>query len=238
MSKNIHILSLLSLSIFILGCSTHPMDPSITMKPPSYVEQLPPKVTERVINNEGSLFGRGESPLFADRKAMRVNDIVTVVIDEKIFQSSSGKKKLQAKNNNQISGGLITANNGGALAGVANAVNGFTNLGFQSNSNNSFTASGTNSRDEKFTTTLTARIIKVLSNGNYFIQGSRELLVNGNKQIIQISGVIRGDDIDERNTINSKYIADAKIYYTTQGDIDQINKKPWGSRIIEAISPF
>ncbi len=237
MKKNIAFLSLFGVIAFS-GCSSHPMDPRpVSMQPPSYVQQMPPKIVSRV-SHEGSLFGKGENPLFADRKAMRVNDIVTVVIDENIFQSSSGKKKLQAKNSNQMGGGLFSPNSGGAMGSVSKILNGFTNVGFQSNSQNSFTSSGTNSRDEKFTTTLTARIIKVLSNGNYFIEGSRELFVNGNKQIIKISGVIRGDDIDERNTINSKYIADAKIYYTTQGDIDQINKKPWGSRFIEAISPF
>ena len=237
MKKNLSIFIYLFIIFIISGCSRHPLDPTITMKPPIYVEQIPPKITAR-INNEGSLFGKGESPLFADRKAMRVNDIVTVVIDEKIFQSSSGKKKIQASNNDQLGGGVITPKGGGLIGGVAKTLNQFTNVGFQSNSQNSFSASGSNLRNEKFTTTLTARIIKVLRNGNYFIEGSRELLVNGNKQIIQISGVIRGEDIDERNTIDSKYIADAKIYYASEGDIDQAGKKPWGARFIEAISPF
>lgn len=51
-----------------------------------------------------------------------------------------------------------------------------------------------------------------MSNGNYFIEGSRELLINGEKQIIQLSGVIRPYDIGQDNTIDSRYIADAKIF--------------------------
>ena len=84
-------------------------------------------------------------------------------------------------------------------------LNGLTNIGFESGSTNSFSGKGTNTRDEKFTTTISARVIKILENGNYFIEGSRELLINGEKQIIQISGVIRPYDIDQTNTINSKY---------------------------------
>ncbi len=231
-------LSALSIALFFTACSRHPMDPTLNMTPPKYVEQIPPKINQNIVNNEGSLFGKGENPLFSDRKAMRVNDIVTVVIDEKIFQSSSGKKKLQSNNNNQLGGGVLSANSGSPGTAIANALNGITNIGFQSSSSNVFSSSGVNTRDEKFTTTITARIVKVLRNGNYFIMGSRELLVNGNKQIIKISGVIRPYDIDERNTIDSKYIADAKILYATEGDIDQTSRKPWGARFIEALSPF
>ena len=46
------------------------------MKPPVYVEQLPAKQVNNQ-PNAGSLFGRGDNPLFADRKAMVV--IVAVI---------------------------------------------------------------------------------------------------------------------------------------------------------------
>jgi len=64
------------------------------------------------------------------------------------------------------------------------------------------------------------------------------MLINGEKQIIEISGVIRPYDIDQTNTINSKYIADAKILYKTEGPMDINNKKGWGTKLIESIWPF
>ncbi|EQC2553550.1 flagellar basal body L-ring protein FlgH, partial [Campylobacter coli] len=97
---------------------------------------------------------------------------------------------------------------------------------------------GTQSRNESFNTTISTRVIKILSNGNYFIEGSRELLINGEKQIIQLSGVIRPYDIGQDNTIDSRYIADAKILYKTEGEVDRSTRKPWGSKVIEAIWPF
>ncbi len=225
--------------VFFVGCSSHPADPKITMKPPKYVEQLPPKVVDTPRANPGSLFGQGDNPLFADLKAMNINDIVTVVISENITQSSNAKKALSKNTQDSLGGGLIT--NGGsnsALKSVTDTINGVSNIGFQTNSTNSFSGSGTNTRDEKFTTTISARIIKILNNGNYFIEGRRELLLNGEKQIIQISGVIRPYDIDQTNTIDSKYIADAKILYKTQGDIDKSITKPWGTKFIESVWPF
>ncbi len=225
--------------LLFVGCSVHPADPKMTMKPPVYVEQLPPKVADTPRSNPGSLFGQGDNPLFADLKAMHINDIVTVVISENIAQSSNAKRNLTKNSKDSLGGGLVT-NNGsnGLLKSVTDQINGVTNIGFQTDSTNSFSGSGVNSRAEKFTTTISARIVKILNNGNYFIEGSRELLLNGEKQIVQISGVIRPYDIDQTNTIDSKYIADAKILYKTQGEIDQNMKKPWGSRFMESVWPF
>ncbi len=226
-------------AIFFMGCSEHLADPKITMKAPNYVDQLPSKVNDTPRSNPGSLFGQGDNPLFSDLKAMHVNDIVTVTISENIAQSSNAKRNLSKDSKDSLGGGIITNNGSNSvLKSATDAINGVTNIGFQTGSTNSFSGAGTNSRDEKFTTTVSARIIKILNNGNYFIDGSRELLLNGEKQIIRISGVIRPYDIDQTNTIDSKYIADAKISYVTQGEIDQNMKKPWGSRFIDSIWPF
>ncbi|MBN2965376.1 flagellar basal body L-ring protein FlgH, partial [Sulfurospirillum sp. T05] len=133
----------------------------------------------------------------------------------------------------------VAANNPDSpLVNVANTLNKYTNIGFESGSSNNFSGSGSNSRNERFTTTISARIIKVMNNGNYFIEGSRELLLNGEKQIVQISGVIRPYDISQYNQIDSKFIADAKIMYTTQGDIGRASVQPWGSKLIQSVWPF
>jgi len=227
------------IGFMFIGCSTHPVDPKIAMKPPTYVEQLPTKTQPQVVTNPGSLFGRGDNPLFSDLKAMNQNDIVTVIINEVTAQSSSAQKSIAEDNKDSLGAGIITNNgNNSALKGLTSVINGVTNIGFESGSTNSYTGSGANTRNESFTTTISARIIKILNNGNYFIEGSRELLLNGEKQIVQISGVIRPYDIDQTNSINSKYIADAKILYKTEGEIDRATKKPWGSKMIESIWPF
>ncbi len=218
------------LLVTFFGCTTS-VDPRISMKPPVYVQQTEINNKSKDIQrHEGSLFGRGTNPLFADKKAMKENDIVTVVIDEKTIQLSQGNKKLSTSTAYKMGGGVFT--------GKASALNKLANIGFSTNSNNNFSGSGTNSRNEKFNTTISARIVKVLNNGNYFIAGSRELLINGEKQIIKITGVIRPYDIDQFNTINSKYIADAKILYETEGDIDRNTNEGWGTKIIKSVSPF
>ncbi len=221
------------------GCTTKTLDPKIAMKPPAYVEQLPSKERDASIHNDGSLFGRGDNPLFSDRKAMHINDLVTVVIDETVDQSSTAKKVLSKDNSDQLGGGLFSsAGSNTAVNSLVNKANGLTNIGFNSTTKNSFSSQGDNTRNEKFTTTISARVIKILNNGNYFIEGSREMLINGEKQIIEISGVIRPYDIDQTNTIDSKYIADAKILYKTEGEMDINSEKGWGTKLIESVWPF
>lgn len=227
--------SIIALGVLFIGCSTHPVDPKIEMKPPVYVEQLPPKTKQQVITNPGSIFGQGDNPLFSDLKAMNPNDIVTVTISESIIQSSDGSKTISEVNNDNLSAGILSGFGGTIGSAITDKAG---KIGFTAGSTNTYTGSGNNSRNESFTTTISARIIKILNNGNYFIEGSRELLVNGEKQIVQISGVIRPYDIDQTNTINSKFIADAKILYKTEGEIDRATTKPWGSKFMESVWPF
>jgi len=106
------------------------------------------------------------------------------------------------------------------------------------NSSRTFQGSGTQQRNEKFQTTVSARIVKILANGNYYIYGTREIFVDGQKQIVKISGVIRPEDISPDNTIDSKYIADAKIAYETQGDLKRYTEQNWLAKFWSAIAPW
>jgi flagellar L-ring protein precursor FlgH len=236
--KRALILSLAGLAFFISGCATPSADPKIDMTPPAYVEEIPSRAPTSNLSNPGSLYGRGENPLFSDRKAMNMNDIVTVIISESLAQSSQGSKSLSKNTNNNLGGGVVTGTPGSPLNKVTTAINKYANIGFESGSSNEFSGTGSNTRSESFTTTISARIIKIMNNGNYFIEGSRELLLNGEKQIIQISGVIRPYDISQHNQIDSKYIADAKIHYTAQGDIHRASREPWGSKLMQSLWPF
>ncbi len=236
----IFLISILFLSLYS-GCTAHQVEPKISMKAPLYVEQSSRVESTKRCNSkyEGSIYGSRDGGLFSDKKAMAINDIVTVVIDENTFQSSQGKKNITDTSFHDIGGGIFRGSNrGGVSSEIANGLNALTDIGFKTNSNSNFNGAGTQSRKEKFSTVISARVVKILDNGNYFIDGSRSLLLNGTKQIIRITGTIRAYDIDQLNTINSKYIADAKIHYETEGDIKEATRRPWGSRVVDSVWPF
>jgi len=221
------------------GCSAKLVDPELNFEPPAYVEQMPAKEDKKDFVSTGSIFGQGARPLFSDRKAMNVNDIVTVLISETAKSSNTGAKKLSKSDSSNLGGGIFASGGGNsAINSYATRLSGITNVGFQSNTNNSYSGQGSSTRDSSFTTKVTARVVKVLINGNYFISGKKDILVDNQKQTIQVSGVIRPYDIDQTNTISSSLIGDAKILYKTEGDIDRATKQGWGTKIIQAIWPF
>jgi len=231
------IASSLLLLAFIIGCAEHPMDPKIKMTPPKYVEQMPSKEIEES-HNLGSLFNNGDN-LFSDKKAMKVNDIVTVLITEQVKASSTGKRQTSESVSSAMNGINMLANGINHVSNVTGLPNpGLKPLTDPINSTRNYQGQGSNTREDKFTATVTARIVKILKNGNYFIVGSREVLIDGEKNIIRVAGVIRPSDIDSTNTIDSKYISDAKIEYKTEGEIQRSTDKNWFSKFLDVISPF
>ncbi len=242
MNKKITLVSLSLLAVIFGGCSA--TQPQMTFEPPKYVEELPSKEDEDDFGNLGSLYGQGDNPLFSDRKAMKVNDIVTVVISQSATSSSSAKKALSKTSSGALSGPTLAYNAANTdrdnnIAGAMAGANKYLGWGLTAPGTESkFEGKGSNDRKESFQTTISARIVKVINNDNYFIEGSREVMIDGEKQIIRISGVIRPYDIDQKNSIDSKYIADAKIYYDTQGTIKDSTKKGWLSQAVDTVMPF
>ncbi len=236
------ILAIISVSyviLFLTGCTANLTKPEISFEPPPYVEEMPAKEERQNFTSVGSIFGQGDNPLFSDHKAMHVNDIVTIVISESSSSSLTGSKSL-AKANSTDLGGLSLTSNGtnNAIDARVASINGIAGVGLSIGSTNSFKGSGSATKDAAFSTTVSSRIVKVLSNGNYFIFGKREILIDEQKQIIQISGVIRPYDIDQYNKINSAQISEAKILYKVQGDTDRATEQGWGAALLEAVWPF
>lgn len=220
------------------GCSAKLTEPEMDFKPPRYVEEMPAKVDEREFASTGSIFGQGENPLFADHKAMHANDIVTVVISETARSSNTMSKDLSENDTVGLGGGTFVAPGNPAVSGYANMLNGLSNIGFNAQSTSAYKGSGAASKNASLSTTVSARIVKVLENGNYFISGRREIMVDDEKQILQISGVIRPYDIDQNNQINSAQMSDAKIMYASEGDMERATRQGWGSKLVQAVWPF
>lgn len=231
---------LVAFGISCLVFSLQAYEPEIDLNPPSYVEEMPEKDFTQEFSKPGSLFGQGDRPLYANRRAMRPNDLITILIDE---QNSSNL----TINNNYTgnSGGNITppqiAYNGADAQQAANTqyLNDQVNYTLtKPNNTTNFQGGGTNSRSQQITLTLSARVLKVMENGNYFIYGKKEMLIDGEKQILQISGVVRPYDIAKENTIQSKYISDAKISMVSVGKISDTTRKKPTTDAVESGWPY
>ncbi len=183
----------------------------------------------------GSLWHQSRSSLFAANKASRVGDILTVTISEQ----ASAEKEADTTTGRSSSNSLGVSKLFGYEARLAEK---YANLDpsnlLSTTSENSFKGSGSNSREERLSATLTTRVVGVAEAGNLKIEGSKTVRVNHEDQIIRLSGIVRPADITENNTIDSKYILDAKIEYLGDGVISEKQRPGWATRILDVVWPF
>lgn len=215
-------------------------EPEINMRAPSYVDDMPSRDFVPEFNKPGSLFGQGERPLFADRRAMRVDDLITVLINEKWSSDFKIDKKYNGNSGGNVTPPQINYNGEDATQRAnTQYLNDQVNYTLtKPNNASNFQGGGTYSQSQNLDLMLSARILKVMENGNYFIYGQKEILVNGEKQILQVSGVIRPYDIQSDNTVSSKYMSDAKISFASVGKISDTTRKSIQTDSVESNWPY
>lgn len=238
MKTNFILISILSF-IFV-GCSSV-TNPEIEFEKPKaqVIKEQPP-----VQRNKGSLYSRQGTSLFADKKDLQIGDIIQVVIDESLTKDTNNKRELTNTRSEALGGGLVTpmATNPTSLnktvQKAANAINSVGGVEFGTTSNSSFAGNAKASVDESFATTISVIIEETYQNGNYYIKGSKEMLIDEQKQEIIIAGVIRPYDITPDNSVNSSQIANLKILYKKDGEEQDVMHQPWGTKLLKLLWPF
>ncbi len=189
---------------------------------------------------QGSLWptNANKNGLFSDSKASKVGDIVTITISETSTASKAAATKTSKEATQEISMARIFG------LGSSLGINNFLGSGnafdprLSASNANSFSGSGSTTRTDNLTATMTAVIKEVLSSGNFVIEGSRVVNVNNERQTIVLTGVIRPVDIEYNNIISSSLIANAEINYSGSGVISDKQRVGWGTRILDYVWPF
>jgi flagellar L-ring protein FlgH len=153
-----------------------------------------------------SLFTSGHEGLFDDHKAKYIGDSITVVIVESASTYQKNDRDMTNKSSASVGPGT----------GYASFLNSATGIPSQG----SFKAEGAAENKGSFNAKITARITKILENGELEVVGSKKTQINGESQIIKIKGTVRREDIDPNNTVASTYIADAEIVYESDGELN------------------
>ena len=232
--KNILFLFIISLLFTSCGALT---EPKIDFtKPPQQVTKEPPVVRK----NKGSLYSVQGTSLFADKKDLQVGDIIQVVISEGITQKSDNKRELTSDRKNEFGGGMFASMGtdplNSTVGRVTDKANSVFGVNFNTESSDSDKGKVKTQVNENFDTKISAIIDETYQNGNYFIKGNKEVIIDGQKQEIVITGVIRPYDITSDNSINSSQIA--KMLYKKDGAEADLLQVPWGTKILRAIWPF
>ena len=105
-------------------------------------------------------------------------------------------------------------------------------------SKSKFAGKGDTSRKGNITATITAKVIEVLPNSNMVVESRKEVVVNNEKQIVVLRGIVRPDDISTSNTIASTFVADAQIYLVGDGVLADKQSQGWLVRALDSVWPF
>lgn len=173
---------------------------------------------------DGQSLYRDDGPgpaLFADFRARAVNDIITILIVEAASSSVSATTKTTKDQN-------LTAKVSKFFDPVTKKLlKPFTDTDVNTDLKDTLAADlqaqfaldgkGTIDRVGRVSGQISARVVKVLDNGNLLIEGRRAVVVNGETQVITISGVVRPVDVTAANTVRSSQIADAEIQLEGRG---------------------
>jgi flagellar L-ring protein precursor FlgH len=204
--------SLFSIGL-LLGLAGCVSNPSTSVHQPMTVKPVDRKV---VAPADGAIFHAGinERPLFEDRRARNIGDILTINIVEK----TTGNRKYSSGSTyaNSINANTPTVTVGAAAKVLLKA------FSVTSSSDNSADTTGAGAASADLTGTITVTVIEVLSNGNLLVSGEKQVALNQSDEFIRFSGVVNPATITGTNTVQSTQVADARIEYKSAGAMSEV----------------
>ena len=239
--RSLRLLLTLGAACLVASCSTYqrladlgsnPKLSPITnpaQKQPVSLPMPPPPAEPRGAN---SLWQPGARSFFHDPRASRVGDILTVsisVADAAKISNSTSRSRTNADNAN-------LASFFGLEKSLPSSMDP-TNL-VKMGSDTSNVGAGSVDRSEKINLTLAALVTQVLPNGNMVIGGHQQVRVNGELRDLQVTGIVRTEDITSANTVDLTQIAEARISYGGRGTVSDMQNPRLGSQLFDIVMPW
>ena len=185
--------------------------------------------------NPNSLWRNGSRAFFKDQRAHQVGDILTVMVnitDKAVIanetQRSRTNKRIrdvtdfigtkdhpQSRQTRPLPGRILTADSTASSDGK-----------------------GSVNRQEALQTNVAAVVTQVLPNGNLVVEGKQEIRVNFEMRELVVAGIVRPEDIQSDNTIDSSKIAEARIAYGGRGQITDVQQPRYGQQLMDVLLPF
>ena len=177
-------------------------------------------------NRVGSIYRPDGGPLgaIANKTARRPGDLITVLISE--TQAVQNQEIADVRRETSLEYALLD------FDVKPNAFNPLPTIG--SEGNDELRGTANYQKNGAFTARLTAIVSDVLPNGNLVISGRREIRIDNETKVLEVTGIVRRYDIRPDNTVQSELVADARVSYAGQGPLtDATNRKGIGGAIVD-----
>lgn len=236
-------MKILSLLFAVLLIGSLPAAPSVI---PKKKEKPPPAVDQYVTDAEGRATTEGAeaSPgstwsnysmmteLTRDQRASRVDDVVTILVSESNSAVTTGATQTSRKSSTNSS---ITSFPGIKSPAAIAALSALPKMSGDTELN----GTGTTSRTTTLKTDLTARVTRVLPNGFLVVEGTKNVQINAEWQVVTVRGVVRPADLAADNTVPSQRIAQLEVKLDGKGVINDAIRRPnFLYRLLLGVLPF
>ncbi len=216
--------SALILLAFLGACKADRLREQVAYIPPAPPAPQPPPEARAV---SGSIWAGStyRMAIGTDRRAQRVGDLLTIVLVERTVAEKAAQQTAQRKSQRaiDISGFPATEAAERALSG---------------GSDTSFQGRGATQQSNRLSGEFTVTVTEVLPNGALRIAGDRRLHLTRGEEQVQISGLVRPEDIGPNNRVPSTRVADASIRYSGTGEVAAQARQGWFARFFDRITPY
>ena len=212
--------------LVLAGCSTAPstdIKNPLTARP----DEQPVKAS-----HNGAIFqaGKNERPLFEDRRARNVGDVLIINIAE--ATSASGKSSSNGEHSGSVSATTPYMTGSHAAEALLNP------LSITGQSKSKMANKSDNAGANAFTGTITVTVVEVLPNGNLLVGGEKQVAIGQSSEYIRFSGVVNPVTISGSNTVQSTQVADVHVEYKGANSIDHIALMSMLARVFLSVMPF
>lgn len=224
MLHDIKKLVLIISSVFIAACAVTPdtvVKTPLTAKP---VAISPDNATKGSIYNAS-----GYRPLFEDRRARHIGDILTITITENTTATKAGGSSSSKK-------GSVDATAKRPIGSPFRTISKDITISAESDLSNEDKANANN--NNVFNGSITVTVIDVLANGNLVVSGEKQISLDKGTEFVRFSGVINPDTVTQGNMVSSIKVADARIEYRTNSKIDAAQMLSILSRFFLSFAPL
>jgi flagellar L-ring protein precursor FlgH len=204
-----------------------------TVQPGYKPVQMPMPMAQPASYSPNSLWRNGSRAFFKDQRAHQIGDILTVKVN--ITDRAAIDNETKRSRKNEEDSGVDNFFGKAALPVTKAALP--TRI-FTGDSNSSSDGKGSVNRAEALQTNIAAVVTQVLPNGNLVVEGKQEVRVNFEIRELIVAGVVRPEDIESDNTIESTKIAQARIAYGGRGQITDVQQPRYGQQVLDVLLPF
>ncbi len=187
------------------------------------------------ITQAGSIWAKRDKDmksLYADDTARKIGDVLTVVISETTKIDSKVKRMLEKTTQRSVSWD-------GKL-GINHILPSVPGISIDTGDGSSQKLDGqADYKDERTVEDkITVVVEDIQPNGNLVVLGTIQRDIAGDKQTVQLGGVVRPSDITFDNTVQSSQVADFYMVMKNKGVSDTYNKVGWLGQILDFLWPF